>query len=135
MTDYFEWQPSYSVGVELFDDSHKQLLHITNHFVSATMERRPMEEVTSLLLDLVRYTRFHFRDEEDLMKETGYAQFAEHRKQHDELTDRLLAYVGEYITGNLDLINMAEFMMDWLITHILEEDMQYAQHFARAGIR
>lgn len=134
MPDYFEWQPSYSVGVDLFDNSHKRLLDITNRFVAATMEHRPLEEVTNLLLDLVRYTRYHFRDEEELMKETGYDGYLEHRRRHDELTDRLLSYVGQYITGTLDLTSISEFMMDWLITHILEEDMKYAEHFARVGV-
>ncbi|MEE8433895.1 MAG: hemerythrin, partial [bacterium] len=62
MADYFEWQDSYSVGVQVFDDAHKDLIGIINRVVTACMENKPLNQMTDLLIDLIRYTRYHFRD-------------------------------------------------------------------------
>ena len=135
MPDYFEWMDSYSVGVRAFDDSHKKLIAITNDLVAVCVENKPMDRVTEHLIELIRYTRHHFRDEEDLMKDTGFDLFEEHRKEHDVLFDRVLKFTDDLFHQRIDRSAIAEFMMDWLLTHIMEEDMAYKEHFAKLGIR
>lgn len=135
MSSYFEWLDSYSVGVRTFDESHKNLVEIVNKFVTATLEHKPLEDLTDLLTILIRYTRHHFRDEEDLMKETGYDLFEEHRKQHDVLFDQVLNFTGDFFHGRIERSKFAEFVIYWLVTHILEEDMKYKEHFERLGIQ
>ncbi len=134
MADYFEWQDSYSVGVRKFDDAHKKLLGITNNFVNACMDNMPLEDLTDLLTDLIRYTHYHFRDEEDLMKETGYTLFNKHRAQHDDLFDQVLKFTDDFFHMRIEKPKITEFMMSWLLAHILEEDMKYKEHFAKLGI-
>ncbi len=134
MPDYFEWQDSYSVGVREFDDAHKKLLGITNSFVTASMEGKPMDQLTNQLIDLIRYTRHHFRDEEELLKETGYELFEEQKALHDTLVDQVLDFTDDFFHGRIERQKITEFMMSWLLSHILEEDMKYKEHFANLDI-
>ncbi len=134
MPNYFDWQESYSVGVRAFDDAHKNLVGISNDFVTACMENKPPDQLTDLLIELTRYTRYHFRDEEELLKETRYDLFEQHRAQHDVLFDRVLEFTDDFFHGRFEKPKITEFMMSWLLTHILEEDMKYREHFAKRGI-
>lgn len=134
MADYFEWLDTYSVGVHDLDEAHKNLIRIINSFVTASMESKPLDQLTDLLFDLIRYTRYHFRDEEELMKETGYELFENHRDLHDDLVDQLLNFTKEFFHGNIGQSKITEFLMDWLLTHILEEDKKYTEHFRELGI-
>ena len=134
MPDYFEWQDSYSVGVSAFDDAHKKLLGITNDFVNASMEGKPLDHLTDLLIELIRYTRYHFRDEEELLKETGYALFEEQKAQHDDLFDQVLRFTDDFFHGRIEKTKITEFLMSWLLSHILEEDMRYKEHFEKLGM-
>lgn len=135
MASYFEWQESYSVGVREFDDAHKKLLGITNDFVTASMEGKPLVQLTDLLIELIRYTRYHFRDEEELLKETDYDRLEEQKAQHDDLFDRVLKFTYDFFHGRIEQPSITEFMMSWLLSHILEEDMKYKEHFAKLGMR
>ncbi len=134
MSDYIVWLESYSVGVRAFDDAHKKLLGITNSFVTACMEGKPLERLTDLLIELIRYTRYHFRDEEELLKETDYDRLEEQKAQHDDLFDQVLKFTGDFLHGRIEKTKITEFMMAWLLSHILEEDMKYKEHFAKLGI-
>lgn len=134
MADYFEWLDSYSVGVRTFDDAHKNLIGITNKVVTACMEKKPLDQITDLLIDLIRYTRHHFRDEEELMRETGYDLLKQHQALHDTLFDQVLQFTDDIFHGRVEKSEISQFLMDWLITHILEEDMKYKEHFGNLGI-
>ncbi|MEE8435240.1 MAG: bacteriohemerythrin [bacterium] len=134
MADYFEWLDSYSVGVRTFDDAHKNLIGIINRVVTDCMENKPLSQMTDLLIDLIRYTRYHFRNEEELMKETGFDLFEQHQAHHDKLFDQVLQFTDDTFHGRIDKSEITQFLMDWLITHILEEDMKYKEHFGKLGI-
>ena len=135
MPSYFEYMETYSVGVRTFDEAHKRLIGLANDIIAGCMEDSPTERVTRNLIELIRYTRHHFRDEEDLMRDTGFDGFEEHRLAHDALFEKVLKFTDDLIHQRLEKLAVAEFMMDWLLTHILEEDMRYKDHFARLGIR
>lgn len=135
MPDYIEWLESYSVGVRAFDDAHKKLLDLTNSFMTASMENKPLDQLTILLIDLIRYTHHHFRDEEELLKETGYELFEEQRALHDILFDQVLDFTDDFFNGRIEKLEITEFMMSWFLGHILEEDMKYKEHFAKLETR
>ena len=134
MSDYFEWMDSYSVGVPALDEAHKQLMAITNDIIAACMEHKSMDLVTYDFIELLRYTRRHFSQEEDMMRDSGFDEFEDHRRTHDALFDRILKFMDDVIHNRIDRAAVAEFMMDWLLTHILETDMRYKEHFAESGI-
>lgn len=133
MAKYFEWIDSYSLGVKRFDDAHKRLIAIINGFCTASIENKPFEELTEQLIALIRYARHHFREEEDWMKSTDYPLFAEHRARHDSLFDQVLGFTQDFLHGRLDKSQLTEFLIDWLLSHILGEDMKYRAHHEQVG--
>ncbi len=134
MAQYFEWMDTYSVGVKQFDDAHKRLIAIINGFCTACMENKPLEELTDQLIELIRYARHHFREEEEWMLATEYPLHAEHRSRHDFLFDQVLEFTQKFFHGHLEKSEITEFLMDWLLSHILGEDMKYRAHSEQTGI-
>jgi len=88
-----------------------------------------------LLKRLVGSTKEHFADEEKLMAKTKYPELAAHRAHHVELTHRVLKYVSRYDSGEVAMnLELIKFLREWLINHILREDMEYGPWMNKCGV-
>jgi hemerythrin len=70
--------------------------------------------------------RVHFRHEEEVMRKLGYVDYRRHVQLHAQLIDRLNALSVDIASGHWHGEGLREFMSDWLLGHILEEDMRLA---------
>ncbi|MFZ2854036.1 MAG: bacteriohemerythrin [Rhodocyclaceae bacterium] len=128
-----EWDEQLSVGFTQMDDDHRQLIAIINRLSTAgALDNRQVIEFT--LDDLVRYTRIHFEEEEQLMQELGYPDRARHKAVHDRLRSKLENIRWEYFQGLRQSIqrDLLAFLSTWLSNHIVKEDIPYG-NWARAS--
>ena len=77
---YIEWEDSFSVGVEIFDNEHKKLIEIINRLHLALLMKETDAVMGKTLKDLIDYTITHFAHEEDNMSKTTYPDFFKHKK-------------------------------------------------------
>lgn len=70
---FVEWQPSYSVGNQVLDDQHKNLLSLCKKAILCMSENSPenVELFHDILGELSNYVRTHFNTEEALMKQVA----------------------------------------------------------------
>ena len=68
----FIWNDSYKTGVELIDRQHKKLVDILNQLDESLAERSGHQVLLNLLNELVEYTKYHFKAEEELMRSLEY---------------------------------------------------------------
>lgn len=80
--------------------------------------------MTHCALQLFRYMRKHFKDEERLMREFNYPQYAHHVEAHNLILARLTQISLRFKTDEFRVNDLKELMNDWLLTHILKEDKQ-----------
>jgi hemerythrin len=118
------WSPDMSVGVAQFDQHHRKLLDILNKMHDATGAGRAREAVDGLLLELVDYTVYHFLAEEKYFIEHRYPAFAAHKREHDWFTMQLKA--ARASGGGASAPATLVLLTEWLRTHILKTDRQYA---------
>ncbi|HEX8988310.1 MAG TPA: bacteriohemerythrin [Rhodocyclaceae bacterium] len=125
-TDFFAWTDSMSVGRPELDSDHKRLIGIINRLWLAEGDGN-RQVIEFVLDDLVHYTEFHFRREEQMMAEVGYPDFERHREIHQAICRRLEEIRWEYFQGIREGLRgeILEFLKDWLNNHILVEDMRY----------
>ena len=121
MSITFLWEDKYSVGNPDIDGQHKKIFAISNS-ISIDMVK---EEINPILMELFRYTRQHFRDEEKMMKEIGYPKVDEHRILHDDLITKLSEVSVKSFETNQSVIDFKKFVYDWITDHILVNDMDY----------
>jgi len=123
------WNDGMSVGVESMDNDHKQLISLISE-LNTVIETGVTDELCSEIFDeLTEYINIHFKREEALMRAAGYVDYENHLQQHvifaseiPKLKDKLLTSDSAEVALEVNL-----FLYQWLTSHILVEDMSYAQ--------
>jgi len=127
------WSEKYATGIELIDTQHKELVKLTNELYKACLDGR--EAVQSVFKDalshMVDYVRFHFTAELELLARINYPHYAEHKKQHDELVQKILDASKTYSGGKKFIANkFVRTLRDWVFGHIAIFDQEYAAYVA-----
>lgn len=129
-----KWEDRYSVKISKFDQQHQQLVNMINQLYEAMKVGKGQVELGKILDELVDYTRRHFSSEEALMLKHAYPQYTEHKESHDRLTQQVMDYKNQYKEGKIGLsVQMMNFLKEWLVNHILDEDKAYTNFFESKG--
>lgn len=132
---FITWEDSMSVNVKEIDDQHKKLISLINelHEWKETGERKDI--LGDVLEELINYTRYHFSAEERRMKQFSYIGYLEHKRQHDDLTDKVMSLKDKHDKeGSAIAVEVSSFLKDWLTNHILGTDKKYSAFFNSKGI-
>jgi len=127
------WNPAWETGIPLIDQQHRELLAQFEALLVAIHENHPDDRIAPLLQFLADYVETHFSLEEGLMQVVGYPGFAGHKTIHDRMRTRVgqLVEAGKDNPSNLTE-EVIDFLTDWLLRHINEEDRRMAQHLQHA---
>lgn len=126
----FIWNDKLIIGVNEMDNEHKVLVEKINSLVEeleAQYTRKDTPKLMSSFSDLANYTIKHFKDEEAFMQSIAYPQLASHKKIHEKLLNQVGAYGEKIQKGNLNDKELISFLRNWLISHIMGVDTQYAK--------
>jgi hemerythrin len=116
----FKWLTQYEIGCENIDHQHKNLFELANRITEATSQ----DAVKHCVMQLYKYVREHFRDEESLMKDLAYPNYEAHKKQHDLLLTQLVEISERMTQDGLDCLDdLIQFMNEWIVDHILKYDV------------
>lgn len=121
------WRDNLSVGVDDVDADHKHLIDLLNELHYLVFAGGDRTSVGKVLEKLVRYTEYHFDREEKLMRVAGYPGLEEHRTRHQDLARRLFEYRKSFEDRpeSFDSEAFYDFLSEWLVVHVLDEDMKY----------
>ncbi|MGK2907658.1 MAG: GGDEF domain-containing protein [Desulfuromonadales bacterium] len=126
----FQWDQAFETRSAIVDEQHQHLVTITNQF-GALIARNASgtEEIEKLCSDLMEYANYHFEAEERFMETKSLDQrhMSQHRQQHEDLRNEIIPLLQLVAAGNLAAANyMFEFLVNWLVFHILGTDMLMA---------
>ena len=131
-----EWSDTYSVGIKLLDDQHKGLLDFVNDLFSHATGNADEEHAyfQKVIQQATEYISRHFGTEEECMLALKFSGYAEHKKAHDEFKFAVVKSINEYNAGKtMTLKNFANFLKDWIASHVIGMDKQYGAFFAKIG--
>ena len=137
-TDLVKWSEKFSVNVEQFDNEHKNLLNIINKLNKATLEGEGINSVNEILDELIDYTAFHFKNEEELFQKYKYPNYKEHKKTHDSIIEKVLEMKDKFNENPDDenvIYEIMELLKKWIINHILGTDKKYSDFFKNKKIK
>jgi hemerythrin len=130
-TPIFPWREAYSVHIPQIDGQHQQLVVLINELHAAMLQGTGNNALGHILDELVRYAQSHFAFEEALLQERGYSALAAHRAEHQRLTQQVLDLQARFRSGKVVMsVPVMQFLKEWLASHILTRDMQYAKELA-----
>ena len=118
-----EWRQEYSVGNAAIDHEHEHLIEQINQLYEQL--GHPLDAVTieAMLGDIQADISAHFALEELLMREAGYAEYADHKEDHEDLLDQIHDMIFNFTddpdTGRELLMNQ---MSDWFSRHFASFD-------------
>lgn len=131
-----DWSDDYLIGIDEIDGQHKgffEAAHRLYDYILNCEGEKAVEEAVEFLRD---YADTHFDTEEAFMQKHEFLGLEEHKKLHAEFLERLdmLGDDLKVFGPSQHLADRAlEVAQDWLIDHITEEDMQYAEYVKEHG--
>lgn len=118
------WRSQFSVGNDLIDSDHQYLLEIINK-AEVSLKAVNAAQLSGLLDELGKYAKSHFEREELLAKAVGYPKADQLHLSHNLLTDQMTTFrdgMGESWKHD-SVTAFTTFLRDWLINHVIKEDM------------
>lgn len=126
----YGWQDSYSVGVQAFDNAHKQLFGLFNEFYTALKDNKSKESIGTILDRTLAYTKQHFESEEKWLATKNDPQLAEHRTQHRTFQKQIQDLINDNNAGKIGLSgSVSKTLREWLSGHIMEIDQKYSARY------
>ena len=126
------WDPKFSVQVELVDAQHRELFSIMNRI--ADLYESGLEDLLSVLRDLVQYSMDHFHAENMIMLKAEYPGVVNHSKEHDQFVEKVRSFLSDYRKQDDRLTHrMLIYIRDWLLSHTQQTDMKYADFLKQTG--
>ncbi len=129
-----DWSESLRVGVNTVDEQHVKLVTLVNQLYDAMVAGKGKVVVGQVLTELIDYTVYHFKTEEEFFKKYGYPNAADHIREHNDLTrtakELKVAYDSNKATVTFDTM---KFLKDWLVNHIMKSDKAFGPFLAGKG--
>lgn len=130
---FVDWDDRYSVHDIVADQWHRELFDIVNDLHNAILAKRGKDELAGLLGRLKQHAHSHFSAEEELLRRTNYPSLDEHVREHHALVGGIANLEQRMHAGerSVPIDTLHILVRDWLLTHILTHDKQYATHIQK----
>lgn len=131
-SDPFTFTEKYKTHIPHIDEQHKKLFDIVreaNNLIQDELLYDKYDEIMEILKELQEYTEKHFHDEEEYMKQIQYpklqAQVAAHTAFIEKLVNLDLDELDSLDNNQQEyLLNLIDYLLNWLSSHILGMDKQ-----------
>ncbi len=132
--DLFQWNEAFEIGFSTIDEQHHHLVDVTNQFGDLLAEDGVIPQDTDdLLEELLSYTTYHFKEEEDLMLRAGVdnRHIQQHQQKHQQFFQDVFIQQRQCSPGTpLMEKDLFEYLINWLIFHILGCDRNMARQIS-----
>ncbi|KAA0680757.1 hypothetical protein DS843_13055 [Roseomonas genomospecies 6] len=124
------WTTEMSVGDELVDRQHREILALTAKMADCAKRPGGREEAFPVLTSLLASLDEHFADEERQMLDTRYAGADAHRREHEAMA-RTLRTLRASVRFPAELIRSTITILPrWIAAHQANQDSGLSRHAA-----
>ena len=125
------WDEGLLTGNVLVDMQHQRIFERVSDLVRSCEDGSNTAKLQDTLEFLVNYTIRHFTDEEALLLECGYPNYADHKQEHNEFKKTVgeLARKFEKNGSSEELCaHVNRITVRWLVSHTQQEDRKISEH-------
>ena len=128
----YEFKEEFRTGIDSIDVEHQKLFEIADRAYETLMDEfipDKYDYIVDILKELKDYAVTHFQHEEEYMASIRYKKLISHKVEHQEFTEKVASYNLDEVDENQKgvILELLEFLNDWLIHHILENDKLIGQ--------
>ncbi len=124
------WSRTFEVGLERIDCEHKMILSALTDFLITVENDLGQRLAIRVLRVLYNYTKSHFENEEQIMRDIEYELLDEHHWWHGEFLERLEGVRDRFQSGENVCESLIGLFRNFLHQHILVDDAKIGE-FAR----
>ena len=132
----YTWSSALETGHPQIDSQHKELIKTINELFEECMQGKvAMDQINKTVDFLLAYVKRHFSEEEALQRQSGYPDYPNHHKLHEEFSNHVAELAKELKqTGPTPSLTnkLIRGVGDWLVTHIQQQDAKVAAHIKAA---
>lgn len=122
------WDEKYETGIDVIDFQHRILLERTNDLIDLVNKNEIQDNMFPILIFLEDYTHYHFDTEEQFFDSFNYKDKEKHLEEHREFINKIIEFKEQYAKGTVKIDkDLLDYLLNWLITHILNTDMDFAK--------
>ncbi|MDD2781404.1 bacteriohemerythrin [Sulfuricurvum sp.] len=130
MASGLEWREEYRLGIGKIDQQHIHLFEIVAQITDLDAITSTKEELKAILVELSRYMKEHFSEEEVYMHQIDFPEYEYHRNLHREIIEFVNTSVTNSPTLAMIRTKLKFIIKKALIDHIVTEDMKYKLYAA-----
>jgi methyl-accepting chemotaxis protein len=121
------WDQSFDVVDETMNEQHQVLFRLIND-LNGAIETNNKREIFAIVEELVRYTEYHFTEEERLLKKIKSPDLASQQTTHRQFVAKIKDVKNQLMRNSqLNVNEIVTFLIDWLKKHIQGMDVQYGK--------
>lgn len=124
----------FKTNISEIDTQHDALAKLVNEL--EVLVRSGVSEVAGqAMIDAIKtQTEQHFHEEEQLMAQSDYPGFEDHRLIHALLLENLQSVQDRLRRGELNLTEeTVQFLRAWLMRHIIDSDVRFGEYYSAAN--
>lgn len=129
------WKKELELGNEMIDTQHRMLVLLLKKLDIALSNRLDQKVVMGILLEIKKFTEFHFLSEENLMAELHYPGLLEHERIHSELLAQLNVFIAQINRNQEAPQTILPQIVTWVANHVVSEDLKIAEYVKRSSFR
>jgi hemerythrin len=124
-----DWDDVYTIGHDKVDGEHQRLFELAKEVTNCKDDKI---EIMQSIKELIKYTKFHFTNEEQYMKSINFLFLEEHKLLHKNIVSKINNLVQNIniLTSNQIKTKLATLINKNIIKHILTEDKR-VHHYRR----
>lgn len=131
-----QWIDEYSLGIKEIDDQHKVLFEIIDELYQSMFQMKSHHMLITTLDKLTGYAEFHFSTEEKYFEKFHYEGASEHIDQHKSFVTQINTFKDKLDNQHKELdIEIIDFLEDWIVGHLNDEDRKYIDCFLENGVK
>jgi hemerythrin len=112
------WKDEYAVGVQSVDFEHEQMIALINEIYDEMKQRCDPDSIEQFLGDVLFAISAHFALEERVMRESRYAEYEDHKDDHEELLDQIRDLMDQFAADPDNSFQiLQEKLSDWFEKH------------------
>jgi hemerythrin-like metal-binding protein len=132
---YIHWSEKHSLGNTLIDTQHRMLMMLARKLDIAIKTGESNQTIQRVILEVKKFTEFHFVSEQNLMHEIGFPEVEAHSKMHTDLLMELQVELSKIRHGAEYPEDLLYTLKEWLISHIELEDFKIAAYVKNSRLR
>lgn len=125
----YEFKEEFRTGIVAIDKEHQKLFEIADRLYETMMNEfipDKYDYIVEVLHELKDYAATHFKHEEEYMMGIRYKKLISQKAEHEEFIEKISQYDLDEVDENQRkiILELLEFLNEWLIHHILKSDKQ-----------